>query len=489
MNTRRAFLQSALLFPSLFAVDAFAQDNASPTFADFESGDYSDWTITGDAFGTKPATDALFPGKVRGFGGKGYASTFSPRRGILATGKAVSREFVIEKPVITFRIGGGNHPGSACLNLVVDGKVERTETGDGSAQLVSRTWDVSALVGKTARLEIVDDTQSDRRGYVMVDDIAFMSLGEGDVLNIEDGKSLAEFGVTPYFLERAAVTFSQKYGKGDCAPLFDFGVEPKVLRELIDNACVWAYRCLHDNRRSVSQTAKLFTSQVEVLLKERNVSKPNKLLVDWLCAEIICSYVFSNVKFDDYGIKNTAIATSNFQERPFEIFAMQNPVATCAGFSKIATELAYEAGLKCCTINGVCRWGDEVAKNNDGHSWVMFDFGINVRVPADVTPMHPISASSRRVEAKISWHCLPCTPRTWELFMRMHWSNKVRWTPEGEFNDGGRPVVADKNQHNPKLDVKLFDCSWDDWHSVNSKPYWDLEKWYMDRTYKKFAAE
>ena len=80
--TRRSFLQSALLLPSLFAVDAFARDNASTSFADFESGDYSDWTIEGDAFGTKPATDALFPGKVRGFGGRAYASTFSPRRGL-----------------------------------------------------------------------------------------------------------------------------------------------------------------------------------------------------------------------------------------------------------------------------------------------------------------------------------------------------------------------------------------------------------------------
>ncbi len=171
MPTRRTFQQSALFLPSILSASAFAQDNASAIFADFESGDYSDWTVTGEAFGSRPATDALFPGKVKGFGGRAYASTFNPRRGVLATGKAVSREFTIEKPVITFRIGGGNHPGSACLNLVVDGKIERTETGDGSAQLVARYWDVSGLVGKVARLEIVDDTTSGKRGYVMVDDI------------------------------------------------------------------------------------------------------------------------------------------------------------------------------------------------------------------------------------------------------------------------------------------------------------------------------
>ena len=51
MSTRRSFLESALLLPSLLAANAFARDDTSATFADFESGDYSDWTITGDAFG------------------------------------------------------------------------------------------------------------------------------------------------------------------------------------------------------------------------------------------------------------------------------------------------------------------------------------------------------------------------------------------------------------------------------------------------------
>ena len=174
MSTRRLFLQSALFLPSLLAASAYAQDaKTNPSlFADFENG-YNDWTIEGDAFGSRPAVDALFPGKVRGFGGRAYASTFAPRRGVKATGKAISREFVIEKPVITFKIGGGNFPGAACLNLVVDGKIERTETGDGTANLSEKSWDVSSLVGKKARLEIVDSTTSNNRGYVMVDDIRF----------------------------------------------------------------------------------------------------------------------------------------------------------------------------------------------------------------------------------------------------------------------------------------------------------------------------
>ncbi|MBC8104768.1 MAG: C39 family peptidase [Cytophagales bacterium] len=175
MSTRCIFLLTILLLTPPFAVPAPAQDMPSPKtspFADFESG-WGDWTTTGDAFGSAPATDALFPGKIRGFDGRGFLSTLHPRKGNLATGKAVSREFLVEKPSIAFRIGGGNFPGQACLNLVVDGKVERSATGSGTPTLSETSWDVSSLVGKKAHLEILDNTVSANRGYLLVDDIRF----------------------------------------------------------------------------------------------------------------------------------------------------------------------------------------------------------------------------------------------------------------------------------------------------------------------------
>ncbi len=289
--TRRSFLQSALLLPSLFSVDAFAQDNAIASFADFEGGDYSDWTITGDALGTKPATDALFPGKVKGFGGRGYASTFSPRRGVLATGKAVSRDFVIEKPMITFRIGGGNHPGKACLNLVVDGKVERTETGDGSAQLVARSWDVSALVGKTARLEIVDDTPSDRRGYVMVDDIAF-----GDAVK-NFGVGWRDKSVEPFFITRAKIWQGIDFRNGEFP--FPFDLPESDIQRAIDVVVV----AIHAPdmslspvaERSVERIAAQIVAKVDATITALNLPKVNSFTRQWLLAEGVCEWVRLNV--------------------------------------------------------------------------------------------------------------------------------------------------------------------------------------------------
>ena len=455
---------------------------------DFENGTFDGWTLTGDCWDKEPATTKTFVDRqgnplVSGIVGNGYLTTLY--KNTTTTGKAVSKEFVINKPFLTFKIGGGRYPKQACLNLIVEGKVVRSETGSDSAELRPASWDVSLLMGVKTHFEIVDNTNAAQRGYIMVDDIHLSTFPiDKQLLNIENSPTLAQFGVKPYFLPRSAVKFTQPYGNGDCSPLFDFGVTPQVFKNLVDVVCVHGYRFRHDPQRSIKQTAQLLCADVDQRLIQAGLSHPKKLLVDWLRSEAICAYVFSNVKFDDDGLKKREAETRDLQERPFKIFSMENPVALCPAFSKITTELAYEAQLKCCTINGVCRWKSDEVKHDDGHSWVMFDFGDGIRVPADVTPMHPIYASSPMVTSKISWHCLPCTPRAWELVMRMHWPHIVRWTPEGEFSNGGKPTIADRNQHNPKLDIVLFEGSWDEWYAVNSKPYWDLESWYLKQSYE-----
>jgi hypothetical protein len=101
-------------------------------------------------------------------------SSLHPLKGNTATGRIISQKFMIVKPFITFRIGGGHHPAKACINLVLDGKIVRTQTGGDSPQLLNRSWEVSELVGKTAHIEIVDSTDSVQRGYIFADEIAFL---------------------------------------------------------------------------------------------------------------------------------------------------------------------------------------------------------------------------------------------------------------------------------------------------------------------------
>jgi uncharacterized protein (DUF608 family) len=156
-----------------------ARDAASPmdkieapeVFQDFESGTYGDWKKTGTAFGDKPATGTL-PGQqpVSGFGGKYLVNTF--REGDGTTGTLTSPEFTVKRPYINFRIGGGNHPGKTCINLLVNGKVVRTATGKDNEKLDWDFWEVSDLKGQKAVIEIVDQ-ETGGWGHINIDDIQF----------------------------------------------------------------------------------------------------------------------------------------------------------------------------------------------------------------------------------------------------------------------------------------------------------------------------
>ncbi|MFD5946957.1 GH32 C-terminal domain-containing protein [Streptomyces collinus] len=141
--------------------------------ADFEGGTYGDWTGTGNAFGTAPATGTLpDQGQVSGFLGGGLVNTFL--NGDSTTGTLTSPEFTLDKKHINFLIGGGNHPaGSAnptAIELLVDGQVVRSATGKDAEALNWASWDVGDLAGKKARIRIVDDNTGGW-GHLNVDHI------------------------------------------------------------------------------------------------------------------------------------------------------------------------------------------------------------------------------------------------------------------------------------------------------------------------------
>lgn len=114
---------------------------------DFERG-LEGWTMEGDAFVDNPTT-------AEGINGRQGMRTI--KSDPLGKGKLTSPEFVISKKYITFLIGGGHYPGEEDFNLLVDGKVVRTQTGNsGNAHLSWAGWDVSDLRGKKARIELID---------------------------------------------------------------------------------------------------------------------------------------------------------------------------------------------------------------------------------------------------------------------------------------------------------------------------------------------
>ena len=150
----------------------FAADDQ--ILADFEGPDYGDWSLTGTAFGNKPARGTL-PNQmpVSGYLGKGLVNTYFEGDG--TTGTLTSPEFKIQHNYLTFLIGGGGQPHKTCINLLVKAKPVRTATGPnrdagGSEELHSAHWDLSDLQGEMARIQIVDEATGGW-GHINIDQI------------------------------------------------------------------------------------------------------------------------------------------------------------------------------------------------------------------------------------------------------------------------------------------------------------------------------
>jgi len=141
--------------------------------ADFEGSDYGSWVVEGTAFGTGPAQGTL-PDQmpVSGYEGKRLVNSYFGGDG--ATGRLTSPAFTLERPYLSFLIGGGGVDGLA-MNLLVDGTVVRSAKGPnihpgGSEQLEWMSWDIADLQGKEAKIEIIDEATGGW-GHINVDQI------------------------------------------------------------------------------------------------------------------------------------------------------------------------------------------------------------------------------------------------------------------------------------------------------------------------------
>ncbi|MFF9817753.1 GH32 C-terminal domain-containing protein [Streptomyces sp. NPDC014006] len=199
---------------------------AGTVLADFEGGTYGDWTKTGDAFGTAPATSTLpDQQEVSGFLGNGLVDTYL--NGDATTGTLTSPEFTIDKNHINFLIGGGNHPaGSAnptALELLVDGQVVRSATGKDAEALNWSSWDVGDLAGKKAQIRIVDDNTggwghlnvdhimlSDTKAQPVSQETSVNLIVDGEVVRSATGSNSetldwASFDLHPYLGKKAQI--------------------------------------------------------------------------------------------------------------------------------------------------------------------------------------------------------------------------------------------------------------------------------------------
>lgn len=182
------------VFQTLKVRERALQPRPPKVLADFEGDDYGDWKVSGDAFGTGPARGTLDRQQaVSGFRGKGLVNTYLGGND-QKHGKLVSPPFTLDRPFLSFLVGGGSHEGKTCINLLVDGKVVLTTTGANNERLRPCNWDVRPWKDQQAVLEIIDE-ESGPWGHINVDQIELrdtpMHEGIADLRRQPDYGSMA----------------------------------------------------------------------------------------------------------------------------------------------------------------------------------------------------------------------------------------------------------------------------------------------------------
>jgi sucrose-6-phosphate hydrolase SacC (GH32 family) len=167
---------------------------AGDIFADFEGGGWgTGWTASGSFSGQGPSTGSL-TGQV----GSKALDTYV-NGGDSSTGTITSPAFTIKRDRIDLRVAGGNHPwgaaGATAVNLIIDGVVHRTATGNDSSTLQDVSWDVHDFVGHAAYIEVIDNATGSW-GHIMIDQIVFADeIGSiGDETNTQTTMNLVVGG-------------------------------------------------------------------------------------------------------------------------------------------------------------------------------------------------------------------------------------------------------------------------------------------------------
>ncbi len=149
----------------------------SEIFADFESEFYpSGWQVT---------ENPPYPGPVSlgdidqspapfGFLGSRFINTFY---GDAPQFSMTSPAFTIDHNYIHMLVGGGNNPDDTYVGLFINGQRVLSETGENSGALTWRRMDVSAYMGQSAEVRIVD-ASSGGWGFIMCDNIVFSDSPE-----------------------------------------------------------------------------------------------------------------------------------------------------------------------------------------------------------------------------------------------------------------------------------------------------------------------
>jgi len=124
---------------------------ADVLIANFANNSYPAGTVrTGTGFAATPSAGSGLTGLV----GPACASTRDAGNG--AIGTCTLPSFTVTENYLNFLMCGGNYT-DTCVELIVNGNVVLTASGVNSTTFQWVTWDISAYMGQTAQVKIVDN--------------------------------------------------------------------------------------------------------------------------------------------------------------------------------------------------------------------------------------------------------------------------------------------------------------------------------------------
>ncbi len=155
--------------------------------SDFEAGDLTNWTPSGDAFDFQPTKGdnptARRRGQPSSHQGEYWVGTYEKYQGAAGqkpgqtqgdrpTGTLTSAAFEISGDRISFLVGGGKWLDSVYVALAVDGKEVLTAAGNNHESMRRVIWDVSAYKGRLASI-VIGDRHSGGWGHINADDFRY----------------------------------------------------------------------------------------------------------------------------------------------------------------------------------------------------------------------------------------------------------------------------------------------------------------------------
>lgn len=153
-----------------FLLRRMEDESGARVLFDFEAPTHEGWTVTGTAFAASPTTARpRGQGAIYGVVGARVANSFHAVEKDNAKGTLTSPTFVIDRPRLAFRIGGGWNKKTR-VELRVGSRVERQTASviRNSETMLKIVWDVRKWQGKSAQIVVVDEDDGNW-GHIVCD--------------------------------------------------------------------------------------------------------------------------------------------------------------------------------------------------------------------------------------------------------------------------------------------------------------------------------